>query len=78
MYYRPKMSMMPATNNILQQLNRFRLPPNAFSRGVINSVDFLYEKTNLINAESKLLQARYNLIFNYKVLDFYQGKPLEL
>ncbi|MCB9016349.1 MAG: TolC family protein [Lentimicrobiaceae bacterium] len=56
----------------------FQVTTERFQQGVINSVDFLYEKTNLINAESKLLQARYNLIFNYKVLDFYQGKPLEL
>lgn len=56
----------------------FEVAKERFNLGVINSVDFLYEKTNLINAESQLLQARYNLIFSYKVLDFYQGKPLEL
>jgi len=56
----------------------FLVATERFNQGVINSVDFLYEKTNLINAESKLLQARYNLIFSYKVLDFYQGKPLEI
>ncbi len=56
----------------------FAVAKERFNLGVINSVDFLYEKTNLINAESQLLQARYNLIFSYKVLDFYQGKPLEL
>ncbi len=56
----------------------FQVATERFNLGVINSVDFLYEKTNLISAESKMLQARYNLIFSYKVLDFYQGKSLEL
>jgi outer membrane protein len=56
----------------------FDVATERFNLGVINSVDFLYEKTNLINAESQLLQARYNLIFSYKVLEFYQGKALEL
>ena len=56
----------------------FTVATERFNLGVINSVDYLYEKTNLINAESQLLQARYNLIFSYKVLDFYQGKPLDL
>lgn len=56
----------------------FDVATERFKQGVINSVDFLYEKTNLIIAESQLLQARYNLIFSYKVLEFYQGIALEL
>jgi len=46
--------------------------------GLLNSVDFLVQKTNLITSESKLLQSKYNLIFSYKVLDFYKGIPLTL
>lgn len=49
-----------------------------FEVGLLNSVDFLFEKTNLITAESKLLQSKYNLIFSYKILDFYKGIPLTL
>lgn len=46
--------------------------------GLLNSVDFLIQKTNLITSESKLLQSKYNLIFSYKILDFYKGVPLAL
>jgi len=49
-----------------------------FKVGLLNSVDFLVQKTNLITAESKLLQSKFNLIFSYKVLDFYKGIPLTL
>ncbi|MDD4645421.1 MAG: TolC family protein [Bacteroidales bacterium] len=49
-----------------------------FNQGMINSVDYLYQKTNLITAESALLQSRFNLVFSYKLLDFYTGKPLSL
>lgn len=49
-----------------------------FKVGLLNSVDFLIQKTNLITSESKLLQSKYNLIFRYKVLDFYKGIPLTL
>lgn len=49
-----------------------------FKVGLLNSVDYLFEKTNLITAESKLLQSKYKLIFNYKILDFYKGIPLTL
>ena len=47
-----------------------------YVHGLINAVDLLVQKTSLINAESKWLQAKYNLIFSYKILDFYQGIPL--
>jgi outer membrane protein len=47
-----------------------------YFQGLMNSVDFLIQKTSFITAESSLLQSRYRLIFSYKVLDFYIGKPL--
>lgn len=49
-----------------------------YELGLINSVDFLIEKTNMITSESDLLQAKYNLIFSNKILDFYKGVPLIL
>lgn len=52
------------------------LADEKFKQGIINSVDYLVSKTNLIVAESQLLQAKYNLIFSYKTLDFYMGIPL--
>jgi outer membrane protein len=49
-----------------------------FTNGMINSTDYLVSKTNLIVAESQLLQSKFNLIFSYKILDFYSGVPLSL
>jgi outer membrane protein len=54
----------------------FAVAEEKFNNGMINSVDFLIQKTNLISAESSLLQAKYNLLFSYKTLDFYTGTPL--
>jgi outer membrane protein len=54
------------------------LSDEKFRQGIINSVDYLVSKTNLILAESNLLQSKYNMIFSYKVLDFYSGIPLTL
>jgi outer membrane protein len=56
----------------------FALSEERFNQGVINSVDYLIVKTNLIVAESQLLQSKFNLIFSYKILDFYSGIPLSL
>ncbi len=54
------------------------LSEEKFRQGMINSVDYLVSKTNLIVAESQLLQSKFNLIFSYKVLDFYSGIPITL
>jgi outer membrane protein len=54
------------------------LSDEQFNQGMINSTDYLVSKTNLIVAESQLLQSKYKLIFSYKVLDFYKGTPLTL
>lgn len=54
------------------------LSDEKFNQGIINSVDYIVSKTNLIVAESQLLQSKYNLIFSYKILDFYTGIPLTL
>ena len=54
----------------------FGYTQDRFDVGLINSFDFNTEKNRLINAESELLQAKYNYIFSTKVLDFYQGNTI--
>ena len=56
----------------------YALAEERFDNGLINSVDFLFEKTNLIVAENELLKSQFSLIFNYKILDFYLGNPITL
>jgi outer membrane protein len=59
-------------------MESYTLAEEKFKQGLINSVDFLFEKTSQIVAESQFLQSRYNLIFTYKILDFYSGVPIKL
>ena len=54
----------------------FDVASEKFFRGLMNSVDFLIQKTSFISSESAFLQSKYRLIFSYKVLDFYTGQPL--
>lgn len=56
----------------------YLLAEEKFKQGMINSVDFLIQKTNLITSESQLLQSKYNLVFSYKILDYYKGIPISL
>ena len=56
----------------------FLLAEEKYNLGALNSVDFLFEKTNLITAESELLQSKFNLVFSNKIIDYYKGTPLTL
>jgi outer membrane protein len=47
-----------------------------YELGLISTYDYLLVKNNLAKANADLLQARFDLIFRIKVLDFYLGKPL--
>ncbi|UOR06867.1 TolC family protein [Hymenobacter aerilatus] len=49
-----------------------------FNNGLLNGTEFNIAKNNLTAAESSMIQAKYSFIFRRKVLDFYQGKPIEL
>jgi len=54
----------------------FDVASEKYFQGLMNSVDYLIQKTSFISAESNFLQSKYKLIFSYKVLDFYMGQPL--
>lgn len=47
-----------------------------FNVGLSTAVDFLIEKNNFYQAESNLIQAKYDYFFKTKILDFYQGKSI--
>lgn len=56
----------------------FRYTEEKFNVGMVNSVEYNQSKNNLTIAQSELLQARYEYIFRTKILDFYNGIPIEL
>ena len=56
----------------------FRYTEEKFNVGMINSVEYNQSKNNLTKAQSDLLQAKYEYIFKTKILDFYNGKTIEL
>jgi outer membrane protein len=56
----------------------FRYAEQKFSVGVMNSVDYNNAKKDMANAESEVLQSKFDFIFKTTVLDFYMGKPLTL
>lgn len=56
----------------------FRYTEEKYNVGMINTVEYNQNKNYLTAAQSELLQARYEFIFRAKILDFYNGVPIEL
>ena len=56
----------------------FKYTKQKFDLGLVNSLDYNTSKNNLNKAKSDLIQAKYQYIFKLKILDFYQGKQIQL
>ncbi len=55
----------------------FRMTKQRYDAGASNYVDYQVSENNLFQAKSDQVRAKYDLIFKKKVLDFYQGKPID-
>ena len=49
-----------------------------FELGAINSLEFTTASNNLNQAKVSLIQAKYQYLFNLKVVDFYMGKTIKI
>ena len=58
--------------------NSFRNADQRFKLGAMNFTDYSLAKNNHTRAEATMIQAKYELIFRMKVVDFYNGKPITL
>lgn len=65
-----------AVNQYEASLESYNVAEEKFKLGAMNSIDFLIQKTNLNSAESNLLQAKYELVYSNKIIDFYKGIQL--
>jgi outer membrane protein len=54
-----------------------RMNRQRFELGAINFVENQISENNLFQSKSDLTRAKYNFIFRKKILDFYQGKPID-
>jgi outer membrane protein len=56
----------------------FRYTQEKFDVGLVHATDYTIAKNNLFKAESDMLQAKYQYIFQTKIIDFYKGFPITL
>ncbi len=67
-----------AQKTVQSMKEAFKYTRQKFEVGLVNSIEFNTAKNNLIRAQSELLQAKYEYLFKTRILDFYQGKPLNI
>lgn len=68
-----------ATKNQLEALeDSYKNVEQRFNLGATNSVEYNQIKNDFNRSQNDLIRTKYDFIFKLKVLDFYQGKPLQL
>ncbi|MFV0540314.1 MAG: TolC family protein [Aestuariibaculum sp.] len=65
-----------ANKSLDAQKLAFENSTERFNIGAMTSFDLEQARVRYINAETSLINAKYDFIFKTKVLDFYMGKPL--
>ena len=66
------------TQNVRSMEESFRYVQQKLDVGLLNGTDFTVAKTSLFRAQSDNLQAKYQYVFQLKILDFYKGVPITL
>jgi outer membrane protein len=67
-----------ATNAVRANQESFRFIEQSFESGRSTFFDMQQSRNNLERALSEQIQAKYEFIFNTKILDFYNGKEIAL
>ena len=71
-------SYISSNKSVIARQLSFDNAKERYNIGALNSLDLEQNRTQLVNSQSSLIQAKYDFIFKSKVLDFYLGKPLNL
>ena len=56
----------------------FNVIKQRYEVGLVNVIELNTSQTNYNRSEFDFIQAKYNVIFRQKVIDFYLGNPLTL
>ncbi len=67
-----------AKKSLVSQELAFNNSQERFNIGAMNSFDLEQTRIRLVNAQSSLINAKYDFVFKTKVLDFYIGKTITL
>ncbi len=71
-------TFLSAERQVSARDEAFRMTKQRFDAGAVNFVEYQVAENDLFQSKSDLLRAKYDLLFKKKLIDFYQGKPLQL
>lgn len=63
-------------NTFNAQKDAFNVIEQRYNVGLVNSLDYNTARTNRNKAETDFIQAKYDLLFRSKVIDYYLGKQI--
>jgi outer membrane protein len=69
---------LASQQNVKALEESFRYVQEKFNLGTVSATDFTIARTNLNKAKSEFYQAKYQYVFQLKVIDFYKGIKIEL
>lgn len=67
-----------STEQLEAQQESYRMSEEMFVQGMINSVDYLTAKNNLASAETYLTRAKYTVVLQNEIIEYYMGHPIKL
>jgi len=70
-------SYSASTKQLAATEEAYRVAKQRFDNGASSQIDFIVTENNFFRSKSNLAQAKYTFMLRKKVLDFYQGKPIE-
>jgi outer membrane protein len=62
--------------SLVSQEELFKNAQESFNSGVMTSFDFDQVRNRLVNAQSTMVNAKYNFVFRTKLLEYYYGIPI--
>lgn len=70
--------MEAARANVESMEESLRYVQEKYNTGALNGTDYTVARTNLFKARSEYIQAKYQFVFQLKIIDYYKGMPLTL
>ncbi|HIZ88046.1 MAG TPA: TolC family protein [Candidatus Coprenecus pullistercoris] len=70
--------MQAARIHLSSKEESMRYVEEKYGAGVLNSTDYAVAKTDLFKARSEYLRAKYQFVFQARIVDFYKGIPFSL
>ena len=75
---RPSQPMRDCAAALRSGEDAFELTKSKYENGKATITEFNEQKNNMLKAQSDMIQAKYEYLYQTSLLDFYRGRKLDL